>query len=82
MANATEIGIEGIGRAAEKSKTFLEKFKEVLGQVGDVIKDGFLKAIELTVDGLGMMANGIKNVSLKIYDFIVNAKSNLQGFQE
>ena len=82
VANAAEIGIEGIGRAAEKSKTFLEKFKEVLGQVGGVIKDGFLKAIELTVDGLGMMANGIKNMSLKIYDFIVNAKSHLEGFQK
>ena len=45
VANATEIGIEGIGKAAEKSKTFLEKFKEVLGQVGGIIKDGFLKAI-------------------------------------
>ena len=82
VANAAEIGIEGIGKAAEKSKTFLEKFKEVLGQVGDVIKDGFLKAIELTIAGLGMMANGIKNISLKIYDFIVNAKSNLEGFQK
>lgn len=82
VANATEIGIEGIGKAAEKSKTFLEKFKEILGQVGGVIKGGFLAAIELTVDGLGMMANGIKNMFLKIYDFIVNAKGNLEGFHK
>lgn len=81
VANATEIGIEGIGKAAEKSKTFLEKFKEVLGQIGGTIKGGFLKAIELTIAGLGMMATGIKDMFLGIVNFVKNATENLKDFQ-